>query len=138
MYAEFVLKRHSCRGFWSFFPGMRKALFVLPSPSPSKTQSFKSFFFFFLKILFIHERQRQRHRQGPCRKPHGVLDPGTLGSRPEPKADTEPLSHPGAPSLPNLVSKLTGLCTSQDPPTSLANSLPFHKERKSTRCFFSC
>ena len=25
------------------------------------------------------------------------LDPRTLGSRPEPKADTQPLSHPGAP-----------------------------------------
>ena len=27
------------------------------------------------------------------------LDPRTPGSRPEPKADAQPLSHPGAPSL---------------------------------------
>ena len=27
------------------------------------------------------------------------LHPGTLGSRPEPKADAQPLSHPGVPNL---------------------------------------
>ena len=45
------------------------------------------------------ERERQRHRQrekrAPCREPDVGLDPGTPGSRPEPKADTQPLSHPG-------------------------------------------
>ena len=45
------------------------------------------------------ERDRQRHRQrkkwAPCRKPNVGLDPGTLGSCPEPKADAQPLSHPG-------------------------------------------
>ena len=46
------------------------------------------------------ERERQRHRQrekqAPCRKPDVGLDPGTPGSRPEPKADAQPLSHQGA------------------------------------------
>ena len=32
------------------------------------------------------------------------LDPGTLGSRPEPKADTQPLSHPGIPKVHTLDS----------------------------------
>ena len=60
---------------------------------------------FLKKILFIHswetERQRQRHRQrekqAPCREPDVGLDPGTLGSRSELKADAQPLSHPGVP-----------------------------------------
>ena len=47
------------------------------------------------------ERERQRHRQrekqAPCGEPDVGLDPRTLGSRPEPKADAQPLSHPGAP-----------------------------------------
>ena len=57
----------------------------------------------FKKILFIYSwethRERQRHRQrekqAPCRESDEGLDPRTLGS-PEPKADTQPLSHPGA------------------------------------------
>ena len=53
--------------------------------------------------LFIHERhrERQRHRlrekQGPCGEPDVRLDPRTPGSRPEPKAGPQPLSHPGVP-----------------------------------------
>ena len=47
------------------------------------------------------ERERQRHRQrekqAPCREPNVGLDPRTLRSQPEPKTDTQPLSHPGAP-----------------------------------------
>ena len=54
------------------------------------------------------ERERQRHRQRkkqvPCREPDVGLDPGTPGSRPEPKADAQPLSHPG---IPNLVYSIT-------------------------------
>ena len=42
------------------------------------------------------ERQhRQREKQALCRKPDVGLDSWTLGSYPEPKADTQPLSHPG-------------------------------------------
>ena len=56
----------------------------------------------------IHERHRtQRHRkkrekhslqrekQAPRREPDVGLDSGTLGSRPELKADAQQLSHPG-------------------------------------------
>ena len=47
------------------------------------------------------ERERQRHRQkekqAPSREPDVGLDPRTPGSQPEPKADAQPLSHPGAP-----------------------------------------
>ena len=61
--------------------------------------------FFFLSrfYLFIHdrERERQRHRQrekqAPCREANVGLDPGTSRSHPEPKADAQPLSHPGIP-----------------------------------------
>ena len=45
------------------------------------------------------ERERQRHRQretqAPCREPDVGLDPRTLGSRSELKADAQPLSPPG-------------------------------------------
>ena len=51
-------------------------------------------------------RERQRHRQGekqtPCRKPDAGPDPGTLGSRPKPKANTQPLSYPGVPGIQDL------------------------------------
>ena len=47
------------------------------------------------------ERERQRHRQrekqAPSGEPDVGLDPETPVSRPEPKADTQPLSHPGIP-----------------------------------------
>ena len=32
----------------------------------------------------------------PCGEPHAELDPRIPGSRPEPKADAQPRSHPGA------------------------------------------
>ena len=47
------------------------------------------------------ERERQRHRQWekqvPCEEPDVGLDPRTPGSHSEPKADAQPLSHPGVP-----------------------------------------
>ena len=49
------------------------------------------------------ERERQRHRQREkqalCREPDVGLDPETPGSRPEPKADSQPLSQPGVPDV---------------------------------------
>ena len=62
---------------------------------------------FLRKILFIYswetqtdrQRHRQREKQAPCREPNVGLDPVTLGSCPEPKADAKPLSHPGAQIL---------------------------------------
>ena len=51
--------------------------------------------------LFMRDTQRQRHRQrenqAPCGEPDVVLDPRTSESRPELKADTQGLNHPGAP-----------------------------------------
>ena len=64
--------------------------------------------FFFLKrfYIFLHERERERvrdigrgERQAPCRKPDAGLNPRTLGSCPEAKADAQPLSHPGVPPM---------------------------------------
>ena len=49
------------------------------------------------------EKERQRHRerekQALCREPDAGLDPRIPGSRPEPKADAQPLSHPGDPGI---------------------------------------
>ena len=44
------------------------------------------------------ERQRhsQREKQAPYGMPDAGLDPRTPGSGPEPQADPQPLSHPGA------------------------------------------
>ena len=45
------------------------------------------------------QRERQKHRQRGKKVPYGErdegLNPWTPGSHPEPKADTQPLSHPG-------------------------------------------
>ena len=42
------------------------------------------------------QRHRQREMQAPCGKPDAELHLRTLGSQPEPKANAQPLSHPGA------------------------------------------
>lgn len=58
----------------------------------------------FLKVLlfkrFMYSREihrevetRQREKQAPCKEPDVGLDPETPESHPEPKADTQPLSH---------------------------------------------
>ena len=44
------------------------------------------------------QRCRQREKQGSHREPDAGLDPRTLGSRPEPKAEAQPLSYSGAPT----------------------------------------
>ena len=51
------------------------------------------------------ERSRDigRGRSRLCWEPDWGLDPRTLGSGPEPKADTQPLSHPGAPAILNFM-----------------------------------
>ena len=43
------------------------------------------------------QRRRLREKQAPSGEPDVGLDPRTPGSRPEPKAYAQPLSHPGAP-----------------------------------------
>ena len=61
------------------------------------------FFFKILIYLFMRDRERERQRyrqrekQAPGREPNMGLDPGSRGSEPQPKADTQPLSHPGVP-----------------------------------------
>ena len=44
-------------------------------------------------------RDREREKQALCREPDVGLDPGTPASRPEPKADSQPLTHAGVPNL---------------------------------------
>ena len=54
-------------------------------------------------MKYTHTTQRQRHRQRekqtPCVEPDAGLDPRTLGSCAELKADAQPLSHTGVPIL---------------------------------------
>ena len=69
---------------------------------------------FIKKILFIYswethrDTYRQREKQAPCTEPSVGLDPRTPGSLPEPKADAQPLSHPGirASTILNLVTHI--------------------------------
>ena len=49
---------------------------------------------------------RQREKQAPFGEPDVELDPRTPGSCPEPKADTQLLSHPGIPEHENLDSRV--------------------------------
>ena len=67
----------------------------------------EAYLFFFRFCLFIHERYRERERHRQRKKqaacvggdPDAGLDPRTPRSGPEPKADAQPLSHPGAPIM---------------------------------------
>ena len=81
---------------------------------------FKDFIYLFTRDT---ERERQRHRQrekqAPCREPDVGLNPRSPGSCPGLKADAQPLSHPGIPSLLHL---LVWLSTHRDFIT--ASSLP--------------
>ena len=45
------------------------------------------------------QRHRQREKQAPCKEPDVGLNPRTLGTHPEPKAEAQPLSHPNAPTF---------------------------------------
>ena len=49
------------------------------------------------------QRHRQREKQALCREPNVGFDPRTPGSHPEPKADAQPLGHPGVPILQSIV-----------------------------------
>ena len=44
-----------------------------------------------------------RKTQFYTKEPDVGLRPGTPGKRPEPKSDTQPLSHPGVPHFLNLI-----------------------------------
>ena len=69
-------------------------------------------------MLFIYsletQRKRPRHmqreKQAPYEEPDAELDPRTLGSWLEPKADAQPLSHTGTPQC-SAFSKGTPLFT---------------------------
>ena len=59
---------------------------------------------FFKKILFMKDAEREAETQAEeeagspwSREPNVGLSPRTPGSLPEPKADAQPLSHPGVP-----------------------------------------
>ena len=78
--------------------------------------SLRMVFFFLRFYLFIHERHTERGRdtgRGRSRlsegEPDTGLNPRTLGSQPELKADAQPLSHSGAPDF--LFSAFIVLCS---------------------------
>ena len=53
------------------------------------------------------QRHRQKERQAPCGEPDVGLDPKTLGSLAEPKAEAQPLSHSRCPEI-CIFNKLPG------------------------------
>ena len=82
-----------CPGWAAHLETLRhKGLFTFTSPVTAKT--------IFLKI-YLFERKRAQTKgkgeAGSCGESDAGLDPRTLGSQPEPKADAQPLSHPGIP-----------------------------------------
>ena len=90
---------------WECQPPEILALASLPLPSTPTTSllPWEGFFKKYFIYLFMRDthREKQRHRrrqkQASCREPDVGLDPRTSGSRPEPEADAQPLSHPGIP-----------------------------------------
>ena len=60
---------------------------------------FKDFIYLFMRDTQKEQRHGKREKQAPSREPDVELDPRTPGSHPEPEADAQPLSHPGAPVL---------------------------------------
>ena len=54
------------------------------------------------------QRHRQREKQAPSGEPDVGLDSRTPGSQPEPKADAQPLSHPGAHNKKVLKKQVIG------------------------------
>ena len=67
--------------------------------------AFKDDIYLFMRDTQRGQRLRQREQQAPCREPDAGLNPRTPGSRPEPKADAQPLSHPDVPSSAVLKDK---------------------------------
>ena len=65
---------------------------------------------FKISFLVIHERHRDTGRgRGRSRlfgEPDAGLDPRIRGSCPEPKADAQPLSHPGVPDFYSFKSRV--------------------------------
>ena len=56
----------------------------------------KDFIYLFMRDIHREEEtQAEGGETGSCREPNVELNPGTLGSRLEPKSDAQPLSHPG-------------------------------------------
>ena len=101
---QILKSKHICRFLFLQWLQLHPA----PTPWSLTFQCFLSFlffsFFFFLRFyLFIPERHRERQtyrgkeKQAPCREPDVGLGTRTPGSRPEPKADAQPLSHSGIP-----------------------------------------
>ena len=68
------------------------------------------------------QRHRQRDKQSPYREPNAELDPRTPGSRPEPKADVQPLSHPGTPLHDFIHDHFLALLPPVPPPSFFSNS----------------
>ena len=60
---------------------------------------FKIFVYLLMRDTERRQRHRQREKQAPRREPDMGLDPRTLGSCLEPKADIQLLSHLGVPLL---------------------------------------
>ena len=66
---------------------------------PSKQNFFQKDFIYSWETPRERQRHRQREKQAPYGEPNMGLDPWTPGPQPEPKSDTQPLSHPGTPKI---------------------------------------
>ena len=62
----------------------------------SKNIYFLDFIYLFMRYTET-QRRKQKEKQAPCGEPDVGLHTRTPGSRPEPKASAQSLSHPGIP-----------------------------------------
>ena len=68
------------------------------------------------------QRHRQREKQAFYGEPDMGLDPGTPGSQPEPKADAQPMKHPGVPSQKFTLKNLSHVPPQPHPQFSITRS----------------
>ena len=57
----------------------------------------KDFIYLFMRDTDREAETQGEEKQAPSKDPDAGLNPGNLGSRPEPKADVQLLSHTGVP-----------------------------------------
>ena len=80
------------------FCGLPDVSYFFLSLAIIRTQNFKKIFIYLCINMRDPEREAETQAEGEAGSLRGAQCGGTLGSRPDPEADAQPLSHPGVPA----------------------------------------